>query len=645
MTQKTRAEFQSGQETTFADNTSGDISAADLRGEIGDLADSALFPQDITYATRGAAVTAISGGMVPVAGRTYHIAGLAYIGVASSTEIADLPGLEPAGDTYPDHWAFNTVPGTTDMTAALEAMEAYLSGTGRTGRLLPGAYYIASTTAVIDVNGWRLVGAGMGLSSIYSDSEAGSGSMVLRGDGASLEDLSLTGAAQLSIQTGNNMALRRVEISNAAIADNADWRSGIVFSDTADIDGLEIDGCNFHHVNLGIFTSNSFGTSGNQIRNARITNNWFHHTIGTACSLNSSFATSGAVDVWKGVIVSGNHFSDHIGGAGKRPIALGFDSCTDLIFSNNTFDGYGGLGSAGGSDAEYAVHLENLGGNCVVNGNVITGAIRGVVIYPLSGSVIVTDNVIEGMEGRDYTATPSGFTSATNSNGIGIRVQSSGNGETDSYIIANNVVTNFPNGIVYGGAKKDAIVQGNTIALCTAALVPLHGSGGAICKDNTARLCKHVVRAWDTTSNAMMENISAIDCALLRDPTFPGASLMIDGLKWTASGNAVTAVNTWMSLFLLPSWWSDTMRVSAITYNDDNPATSCITLLSATWDGTTLTPARVYHSSGGSPTAAIPATTPMQDSSGTLQLRIFNADTVDHIATWSLKFNGVMAWT
>lgn len=87
------------------------------------------------------------------------------------------------------------------------------------------------------------------------------------------------------------------------------------------------------------------------------------------------------------------------------------------------------------------------------------------------------------------------------------------------------------------------------------------------------------------------------------------------------------------------------MRISAITYNDDNPATSNICLLSATWDGTTLTPARVYNTAGGSPTAGIPATTPLQDNTGTLELRIFNADSVDHIATWTLKFGGVMAWT
>lgn len=49
MTAKTRANFQSGQATTFADNTAGDISAADLRAEMVNLSDSALFVEDLPY--------------------------------------------------------------------------------------------------------------------------------------------------------------------------------------------------------------------------------------------------------------------------------------------------------------------------------------------------------------------------------------------------------------------------------------------------------------------------------------------------------------------------------------------------------------------------------------------------------------------
>lgn len=47
MAVKTRSNFKSGQATTFADNTSGDITAANLRSEMVNLADSAAFPEDL----------------------------------------------------------------------------------------------------------------------------------------------------------------------------------------------------------------------------------------------------------------------------------------------------------------------------------------------------------------------------------------------------------------------------------------------------------------------------------------------------------------------------------------------------------------------------------------------------------------------
>ncbi len=46
MTQKTRANFKSDKNISFADNTTREISAGDLRDEMDHLADSALFPED-----------------------------------------------------------------------------------------------------------------------------------------------------------------------------------------------------------------------------------------------------------------------------------------------------------------------------------------------------------------------------------------------------------------------------------------------------------------------------------------------------------------------------------------------------------------------------------------------------------------------
>ena len=58
----------------------------------------------IDYTTRSALVAAISGGLVPVAGRVYVAAGLEYIGQTGATDIADLLGLVPNGASTPGHW-------------------------------------------------------------------------------------------------------------------------------------------------------------------------------------------------------------------------------------------------------------------------------------------------------------------------------------------------------------------------------------------------------------------------------------------------------------------------------------------------------------------------------------------------------------
>jgi hypothetical protein len=54
MTAKTRTNFKADQATAFADNTSGAITPAVLRGQVTDLADSAVFPEDLaTTSTPG----------------------------------------------------------------------------------------------------------------------------------------------------------------------------------------------------------------------------------------------------------------------------------------------------------------------------------------------------------------------------------------------------------------------------------------------------------------------------------------------------------------------------------------------------------------------------------------------------------------
>jgi hypothetical protein len=69
---------------------------------------------------------------------------LAYKRDASSTALTTADGQRwsPDGDVYPDHWAANTTPGTTDMQAALVGSVAYCFIAGRS--LRGGGQYLAS---------------------------------------------------------------------------------------------------------------------------------------------------------------------------------------------------------------------------------------------------------------------------------------------------------------------------------------------------------------------------------------------------------------------------------------------------------------------------------------------------------------------
>ena len=58
MTAETRADLKSNMDTEIADNTTGDISAQDVRDNMKDAADSAVFPEDIP-SLLGAGLTGI----------------------------------------------------------------------------------------------------------------------------------------------------------------------------------------------------------------------------------------------------------------------------------------------------------------------------------------------------------------------------------------------------------------------------------------------------------------------------------------------------------------------------------------------------------------------------------------------------------
>lgn len=102
------------------------------------------------YSSRAAFVAAVGTGLSVPDGTIASDGTVQYVASTGATAISDLPGWVPFGDVYPDHFADNSVPGTTDMGAAILASLSY-------GRkiLLRGSY---ATSVEISYNNKRIEG-------------------------------------------------------------------------------------------------------------------------------------------------------------------------------------------------------------------------------------------------------------------------------------------------------------------------------------------------------------------------------------------------------------------------------------------------------------------------------------------------------
>ncbi len=98
--------------------------------------------------TRAQLVAWIAAGAVPIDGQAYFGGDLCFLGSTGATEIADLPGLVPAGAIQPGHYKSNSVPGTTDMTAAIQSALDWAQAT-TADSIAGGAVYFRSGTYLV----------------------------------------------------------------------------------------------------------------------------------------------------------------------------------------------------------------------------------------------------------------------------------------------------------------------------------------------------------------------------------------------------------------------------------------------------------------------------------------------------------------
>jgi len=93
------------------------------------------------FATRAALVSAIAGGLVPIAGATYRAAGVEYLGQSGATSIPDMPGLVPNGVTTPQHFGAFGDGVANERTAFQAAINFVLASGGGTIFVPRGTYW------------------------------------------------------------------------------------------------------------------------------------------------------------------------------------------------------------------------------------------------------------------------------------------------------------------------------------------------------------------------------------------------------------------------------------------------------------------------------------------------------------------------
>lgn len=132
MTAKSRALFKSDQEVTFADNGTGAIRASHLRDEVGNLADSALFPED--QSTIKSAYEANADTNAFTDSERDKLSGVAS---GATQNLADATLLDRANHTGTQSSStisdFNVSVASAPSVAALTARETNLSELGAVG--------------------------------------------------------------------------------------------------------------------------------------------------------------------------------------------------------------------------------------------------------------------------------------------------------------------------------------------------------------------------------------------------------------------------------------------------------------------------------------------------------------------------------
>lgn len=404
--------------------------------------------------------------------------------------------------------------------------------------------------------------------------------------------------------------------------------SGIKIGDSVTTKNVVVSNCRFTKLLFSLFTANGYGASGDTSENWIFHGNHFEDTE-NGLTFNTDFATSGVSGAWSHVVMSANVF-DTVRNFG---IHVGMDGAKDISITGNTF-----RNTSGATTQDAAVHLENLGGNIVVTGNVFENVFSGVFLYPLSQNFNVSDNTMIGQYTRDLTDDPSTFVDPA-SKSFGVLAIVNVDGMPDTSIIANNVISSFDGGISAGGMYSNSI-SGNMISLCYSGLTFISPSVGSTYDGNTIRNCNYAYRFQSTTNGirGYIGHNTVVDCSNM----FKDLSDFVGLHGLTYINTKVLAIPSGVTTYtpLMEQPFRADATVNVLIQRIDNNAQNSMGNAIITKDNSSIFASNVVYEA--SPFALSQGG--FQENAGNLEFGIFQATGADRDFRYEARFSGFLCW-
>ncbi len=523
-----------------------------------------------------------------------------YIKDTGANEIQDMPNWLPFGDVYPDHYAQNLVPGTTDMGSAAQSALHY----SRVIHLKGASYNITSSASnllVTKAGGNVIRGAGQDVSILEgTGTNASSAFLIYQTGPTEIYDCTLQISNPVAAPNARHIkfttsGLKCVRVKfdgmttvTAGVANQTSY--GISCDAAGTQNDLYIEDCVFTRL---FYPFVKFNSSTSSQDNLKFIGNTFDGNFHTDLNLNSP---TGAMT---NVVIMGNTFRNHQGiasGLTTPCIYVALASVTDCTITGNVFEGqilsclhfeYACRRLTVTGNKAYCT-FQNSGGFCTMSGNDTTSSI---VDAPMD--IAITGNVAENIGTAATTVGVwcynNAYIGALHLTGINI---------------TGNVMKSFIYGYYIDNESNAGIdVSSNIARLCyTGYWLP---RSSVVASNNASQSCIYAVRS----KGAVFYGHKFVNCTNIAYIGAGGSenTSIING-KWAFREFVAPAgSSTRLTLFPLTTEGRLHGFLNITTSSASNPDAS-VARYEITWDGTTFSNSIKFAYAPGSVSLSLDAT-------------------------------------